>query len=179
LKLGSTSIEEDYEELISEAGLRHEDRQREIEHKTKLDKAQSKKDQGNGKDSSNHESSNYRGDRKKPYDNGQKKTRFSNTSKSKDKEEPKRTHHNKGAGLKSRLASFQAKYSEKKLCVRGRQSNYWWGICNSKIMAMSGRKAPALRQKNREADSPDDVGTMERSSSKKVQVRAVARISQD
>jgi hypothetical protein len=41
-------------------------------------------------------------------------------------------------------------------------------------MAMSGRKAAALRQKKRKADSSDDEGTAELSSSKKAKVSAVA-----
>jgi hypothetical protein len=63
----------------------HEEREREIEHEKKLDEAQSKKDEGKGKEISKPGSSSHRGDRKKPYDKGQKKTPFSDTSKSKEK----------------------------------------------------------------------------------------------
>jgi hypothetical protein len=71
MKLGSTYDEEDYEIVIMVIGLRHEERQRKIENKEKLNESQSKKDNGKGKDSSKPEASNYKGDRKKPYDNGQ------------------------------------------------------------------------------------------------------------
>jgi hypothetical protein len=89
IKLGRTYDEDDYEEAIMVVGNRHEERQREIEHEKKLDESWSKNDQGRGQDSSKPESSNYKGNRKKPYDNGQKNTRFSDTSKSKDKDQPK------------------------------------------------------------------------------------------
>jgi glyoxylate carboligase len=46
MKLGRTYDEEDYEEAITVVGLRHEERQREIEHEMKLDKARSKNDIG-------------------------------------------------------------------------------------------------------------------------------------
>jgi hypothetical protein len=72
-------------------GLRHEERQREIEHETKLDEAQSKKNKGKRKEISKPESSIHRRNREKPYDKGQKKTRFSDTSKSKENDEPKQT----------------------------------------------------------------------------------------
>jgi hypothetical protein len=58
-------------------------------YKKKLDKAQSMKDKGKGMDSSKPESSNHKDDRMKPYDKEQKKTRFSNTSKSKHKDKLK------------------------------------------------------------------------------------------
>jgi hypothetical protein len=63
-----------------------------IVHEKKLDKALSKKDKGKRKDSSNPECWNHKGDRKKPYDKGQRTTWFSDTSKSKDKDEPKQTN---------------------------------------------------------------------------------------
>jgi hypothetical protein len=174
MKLGRTYDEEDYEEAITVVSLRHEERQREIEHEKNLDEARSKKDKGKGKEISKPESSSHRGDRKKPYDKGQKKTRFSNTSKSKEKDEPKRTHHNKEEALKGIPASLQEKRREKKLCLRCGKPNHWWGICNGEIMAMSGRKAAALRQKKQKVDSSDDEGTAEPSSSKKAKVSAVA-----
>jgi hypothetical protein len=118
IKLGKTYDKEDYEEAITEVGLRHEERQWEIEHVKKLDKARSKKDKGKGKNSSKPESSNHKGDRKKPYDKGQKKTWISDTSKFKDKDKPKRTHHNKEEALKGIPASLQKKRKEKKLCLR-------------------------------------------------------------
>jgi hypothetical protein len=70
MKLGRTYDEEDYEEAITVVSLRHETRQRGIEHEKKLDEAQNKKDKGNGKDSSKPESSNHNSDRKKLYDKG-------------------------------------------------------------------------------------------------------------
>jgi hypothetical protein len=45
-------------------------------------------------------------------------------------------------------------------------------------MAMSGRKAAALRQKKQKADSSNDESTAEPSSSKKAKVSAVALTSQ-
>jgi N-acetylmuramoyl-L-alanine amidase CwlA len=104
-------------------GIGHEERQREIEDEKKLDEAQSKKPKGKGKDSSKPESSNHKGDRKKPYDQGQKMTQFSNTSNSKDKGEPKRTHYNQEEALKYIPASLQEKRREKKLCLRGGKPN--------------------------------------------------------
>jgi hypothetical protein len=95
MKLGRTYDEEDYEEAIMVVSLHHKEWQREIEHKKKLDKARSKKDKGKGKDSSKPKSSNHKGDRKKHHDKRQKKTQFCDTSKSKDKDELKRIHHNK------------------------------------------------------------------------------------
>jgi hypothetical protein len=68
MKLGKTYDEEYYEEAITVVGLRHEERQWEIEHEKKLDKAWSKTDKGKGKDSSKPESSNHKDDRKMPYD---------------------------------------------------------------------------------------------------------------
>jgi hypothetical protein len=66
-------------------GLRHEERESEIEHEKKLDKAWSTKAKGKGKCSSKPKSSNHKGDRKNPYYKRQKKTWFSDTSQSKDK----------------------------------------------------------------------------------------------
>jgi hypothetical protein len=68
MKLGRIYNEEDYEEAIMVVSLWHEERQREIEYKKKLDKAWSKKDKCKGKDSSKPKSLNHKGDRKKPYD---------------------------------------------------------------------------------------------------------------
>jgi hypothetical protein len=174
MKLGRTYDKEDYEEAITVVGLYHEKWQREIEHEKKLDEAGSKKDKGKGKDSSKPKSLNHKGDRKKPYDTVQKKTRFSDTSKSKDKDEPKRTHHNKEEALKAIPAWLLDKLKEEKLCLRYRKPNHWWRIYNGKIMAMLGRKASALRQKKRKPDSSDDEDTVDPSSSKKVKVSAVA-----
>jgi hypothetical protein len=52
--------------------------------------------------------------------------------------------------------------------------NHWWGICNGEIIAISSRKVAALQQKKRKADSSDDKGTVEPSSSKRAKVSAVA-----
>jgi hypothetical protein len=174
MKLGRTYDEVDYEEDITVVSLCHEERQREIEHEKKLDEAQSKKDKGKGKDSSKPESSNHKGDRKKQYDKEQKKTRFSDTSKSKNKDQLKWTDHNKEEALKSISASLQQKGREKKLCLRGRKPNHSGGMCNGEIIALSGRKVAALWQKKRKADSSDDYSTVERSSSKRAKVSAVA-----
>jgi hypothetical protein len=174
MKLCRTYDEEDYEKAIMVVGLRHEERQREIEYMTKLDEAQSKKDNGKGKDSSKPESLNHKGDRKKPYNKGQKKTRFSDTSKSKDKDKPQQTHHNNEEALKDIPASLQKKRREKKLYLRYGKPNHWWQVCNSEILAMSSRKTAVLREKKRKADSSDDGGTLELSSSKKVKVCAIA-----
>jgi hypothetical protein len=89
MKLGRTYDKENYEEAITVVGLCHEERQREIEHVKKPDKVRSKKDKGKEKNSAKPEYSNHKCNRKKPYDKEQKKTRFSDTSKSKDKDETK------------------------------------------------------------------------------------------
>jgi hypothetical protein len=89
MKLGKIYDEENDETAITVVGLHHAERQREIEHKKTLKEAWSKKDKVMGKDSSKPESSNHKNNRKRPYDKRQKKTRFSDTSKSKDKDEPK------------------------------------------------------------------------------------------
>jgi hypothetical protein len=68
--LRRTDNKEEYEEAITVVGLRHKYRQREIEYKTKIDKAQGKNDKGRGKNSSKPQSSNHTSDRKKPYDKG-------------------------------------------------------------------------------------------------------------
>jgi hypothetical protein len=155
-------------------GLRHEERQREIEYEKKPDEARSKKYKSKGKDSSKSESSNHKSDRKKSDDKGQKKTWISDTSKSKAKDELKRKHHNKEKALKDILTLLQKECREKKLCLQCRKPNHWWGIYNGQIMAMYGRKAATLWQKERKTDSSDDEGTVEPSSSKKVKVSAVA-----
>jgi hypothetical protein len=98
---------------ITVVGLRHEKRHREIEHEKKLDEAQSKKDKGKGKDSSKPESSNHKGGRKTGHDKQQKTTGFSNSSKSKDKDVPKRTHHNTEEALKGMRASLHKKRRER------------------------------------------------------------------
>jgi hypothetical protein len=67
-------------------------------------------------DSSKPESSNHKGESKKPYDKGQKTIRFSDTSKSIDKDNPKQMHHNKEEALKGILASLAEKPRETKLC---------------------------------------------------------------
>jgi hypothetical protein len=125
MKLGRTYDEEDYEEAITMVSLCHEKRQRKIEHEKKLDEAQSKKDKGKGKDSFNPESSNHKSDRKKPYDKGQKKIRFSNTSKLEDKDHLEQMHHNNEESLKDILALLQEKGREKKLWLQCRKTNYW------------------------------------------------------
>jgi hypothetical protein len=109
MKLGRMYNQEDYEEAITVVGLYHEERQREIEYKKDLDEAQSKKDKGKGKEISKPKSSSHRGDQKKPYDKEQKKTQFSDTSKSKEKDEPKRMHHNKEKAWIGILALLQEK----------------------------------------------------------------------
>jgi hypothetical protein len=58
--------------------------------------------------------SNHKGDRKKPYDNGQKQIQFSVTSKSTDKDEPMRMHQNKEEALKGVLSSLPEKCRKKK-----------------------------------------------------------------
>jgi hypothetical protein len=70
MKLGRTYVEGDYKEAIIVGGLYYKERQRDIKHEKKLDKAQSEKDKGTGKDSYNPESSIYKSDRMKPYDQG-------------------------------------------------------------------------------------------------------------
>jgi hypothetical protein len=117
MKLGRTYDKEDYEEAIMMVGLDHEETQREIEYEKKLDQAQSKKAKGKGKNSSKPESLNHKGDRTEPYKKGQKKTQYSNTSKSKDKDKPKRMHHIKEEALKDIPALLQEKRRVKKLCL--------------------------------------------------------------
>jgi hypothetical protein len=72
--LARTYDENDYKTAIIVVALRHEERERDIEHKKKFDLALSKKANNKGLDCSKPESLNHRGDRKKPYDNGKKKT---------------------------------------------------------------------------------------------------------
>jgi hypothetical protein len=60
---------------------------------------------------------NHEADKKKPYNKGQKKIPFSDTSKSKDKDEPKRIYYNKEEALKGIPVSLQQKCREKKLCL--------------------------------------------------------------
>jgi hypothetical protein len=98
-------------------GLRDEEKQREIEHEKKLDEAWSMKAKRKGKDSSKPESSNHNGDRKNPDDKKQRKIWFSDTSKSNDKDEPKRTPYNKEAALNGIPASLQDNRREKKLSL--------------------------------------------------------------
>jgi hypothetical protein len=105
-KLGRTYNKEDYEKAIMVVGLRHEESQREIEHKKKYDEARSKNNKGKGKYYSKPESSNHKDDRKKLEDKRQTKTWLSNTSKLKDKDEPKQMYHNKEKALKGILASL-------------------------------------------------------------------------
>jgi hypothetical protein len=176
MKLGRTYDEQDFEEALTVAGLHHKKSQREIEYEKKLDEGWSKNNKVKRKDSSKLESSNHKGDRKKPYDKGQKKTQFSDTSKSNDKDEPKWTPHNKAEALKGIPALLQKKRREKKLVLRCATPNHWWGISDGEIMAMSGRTVATLWENKRKADSSDDEGTMEPSSSKKTKVSAVALI---
>jgi hypothetical protein len=96
-----------------------------------------------------------------------KKSLFSKTSKPMEKDELKQMHHNKKEALKSVSASLQEKCKEQTLCLQCRKPNHCWGICNGKIMAMSGRKAAGRWQKNRKVDASDDKGIAEPSSSKK------------
>jgi hypothetical protein len=117
MKLGRIYDEEDYEEAIMVIGLCHVERQRAIEYEKKLDEAWSKKDKGKRKDSSMPKFSNHKGDRKKADYKEQQKTRFFYTSKSKDKDKPKRMHYNKEEALNSIPASLQEKHREKKLCL--------------------------------------------------------------
>jgi hypothetical protein len=77
-----------------------------------------------GKKSSKSESLNHKSDRQKPYDKRQKKTRFSDTSKYKDRDEPKRMPHNKEEALKGILASLKKKHRETKLCLRCVKPNH-------------------------------------------------------
>jgi hypothetical protein len=98
MKLGSTYDEEDYEEPITVGRRRHE---------KKLDQAWSEKDKSKRKTISNPESSSQRGDRNKPYDIERNTTRFSDTSKSKEKDETKRMHLNKEEALKGIPVSLQ------------------------------------------------------------------------
>jgi hypothetical protein len=86
MKFGRKYDKEDYKEAITVVDLCHEERQREIENEKKLDEARSKKDKDKGKEISKPKSSSHRGNRKKPYDNRQKKSKFSNTSKSEEKD---------------------------------------------------------------------------------------------
>jgi hypothetical protein len=72
--LARTYSKEDYKKVIMVVGLYHKERQREIEHEKKLDKARSKTDKGQGKNSSKPESLYHKGDRKISYDEIQKKT---------------------------------------------------------------------------------------------------------
>jgi hypothetical protein len=84
MKLGRTYGEEDYKKAIIVVSLRHEECQREIQHEMKLDEVWNKKGKGKENEISKPVTSSHRGDRKKPYDKRQKKTRFSDTSKSKE-----------------------------------------------------------------------------------------------
>jgi hypothetical protein len=70
-------------------GLRHKERQTEIEHGMKLHEARCKKDNGKTKEMSKPESSSQRGDQKKLDNKGQMKTWFSETSTSKEKAKTK------------------------------------------------------------------------------------------
>jgi hypothetical protein len=125
MKLGGTYDDKDYEVAITVIGLCHEERQREIRHETTLDEARSKKDKGKGKEISMPKFSSYRSDRKKPFDKGQKKTQFSDISKSKEKDNLKRSLHNKKEALKGVLASLQEKDGEKKPWLRCGKPNHW------------------------------------------------------
>jgi hypothetical protein len=106
MKLGRTYDEDDYKAVITVVSLYHEEMQREIKHEKNLDEVRSTKDNDKGQEISKPNSSSQRGNQKKPYDKGQKKIRFLDTSKSKTKDEPKRTHHNKEEALKDVLASL-------------------------------------------------------------------------
>jgi hypothetical protein len=59
MKLGQTYDEEDYEYSITIVGLCHEKRQREIEHKKKLDNDHCMKGKGRKKDASKPNSANH------------------------------------------------------------------------------------------------------------------------
>jgi hypothetical protein len=58
MKLGRTYNDEDYEEALIVIGLPHEERQREIEHKNKLNEGRRKTDTDMGKHCSKSESLN-------------------------------------------------------------------------------------------------------------------------
>jgi hypothetical protein len=107
MKFSRMYDEEDYKEPIIVVSLLHKERQREIDHEKNFDVAQSRKNKGNGIEISKPKSSSYRGNRKKPYDKRQQKRRFSDTSKSKEKNGPKRIYHNKEKALKGVPASLQ------------------------------------------------------------------------
>jgi hypothetical protein len=91
MKLSRTYDEKDYEEAIIVVGFLHKERQMEIKQEKKLDKTRSKKDKGKRKEISKPKSSSDTGDWKKLYDKEQKKTRYSDISKSKEKDEPNKT----------------------------------------------------------------------------------------
>jgi hypothetical protein len=61
---------------------------KEIEHKKKLDEAQSKKGKDKRQDSSKPESSNHKGDKRSLMIKDKRRHGFLDTSKSKDKDEP-------------------------------------------------------------------------------------------
>jgi hypothetical protein len=73
MKLDRTYDDKDYKETIMVINLCYEERQREIEHVKKLNKAGSKKDKGKEKEFSKPESSSQKENRKIPYDKRQKK----------------------------------------------------------------------------------------------------------
>jgi hypothetical protein len=118
INMGRTYDEENYEEAIMVVGLRHKERQREIEHKKEPHEVRGKKAKGKKTEISKPESSSHRCDRKKHYDKCLKMTWFSNTSKSKKKDEPKRMHHNKEEALKGVSGSPLKKCREKKPYLR-------------------------------------------------------------
>jgi hypothetical protein len=103
---------------------------------------------GKGTERSEVKSSSRRGDRKKPYDRGQQKTGFFDTSKSKEKDEPTRTHHNKDQALIGVHALLQEKHREKILGLQCSKPNHLCGICNAGIMAMSSRKLVPFGRRN-------------------------------
>jgi hypothetical protein len=125
MKLGRTYDKEEYEEAIIVVSLCYEESLREIEYEKKLDEAWSKTDKGKGMDSCQPQSSNHKGNRKKLYDKGYKKRCFSDTSKSKDKDEPERTSHNTEVALNDIPHWEEEKCRQKTLCIGCGNLNHW------------------------------------------------------
>jgi hypothetical protein len=93
MMLARTYGEDDYAEALMVVRITYNERQWKIVPEMKLDAARSKY-KGKGTEISIPESSTHRGDLKKSYDKGQKKTRFSETTMYKDQDERKGTHLN-------------------------------------------------------------------------------------
>jgi hypothetical protein len=125
MKLGRTYDNQDCQEAIMVVAFCYEERQMKIEYEKKGYQAGNTLEKGKGKEISTPESSRHRGDRKDSYDMRQKKLRFSNTSKSKEKDKPMRTYHNKEDRLHGLLALVMKTFRETKLCLRCSKSNHW------------------------------------------------------